>query len=70
MAEWREPEWSRGQCSLAQDDWPEWRNRYRSGDPLPCPLCGHRTSVVLSPLRHVVTYGCGHIMELPVQTDL
>lgn len=70
MAEWREPEWARGHCSLKEKDWPRWRDHYRKGNPLPCPMCGHQESVDLSPVRHVIVHGCGHIMELPARTDL
>lgn len=69
MGKWREPGWARGQCALKQNDWDDWKKRYLAGEEIPCPVCGHRGHVTLSPLRHVVIHGCGHIMELPERTD-
>lgn len=70
MTTWREPEWQTGQCALPQPEWPQWRDSYLAGHHLPCRVCDVSGPVTLSPVRHVVIFHCGHIMELPERTDL
>lgn len=63
--EFRNPNFVRGDWRLSQNQWEDWKSRYLSGRKLPCKVCKRPGDVVLSAVRGVATYPCGHVMELP-----
>lgn len=69
VGELRDPDWERGQWRLPQTEWHEWKKSYLAGSAFQCQVCRKIKPVTLSPGRHVVDFGCGHVMELPLRTD-
>ena len=51
--------------TLRQDEWESWRDRYLKGEAHTCLICEEVGFAVLRPLARVVSFECGHIMELP-----
>lgn len=66
----RDPDFERGNWRLPDAEWSAWKDDYLAGKKLPCKVCGFRVAVVLSPTRGIVSYACGHRMELPDRMDL